>query len=131
MTWTQNYTPLGNLYLSALVAALPVIVLLGSLAFFHVKAHVAALLGLFTALLVAFFVYHMPGQLAVAAAFNGALFGILPIGWIVLNAIFIYDISVQTGVIGGSRSSSSASPSVPSSREHRDSERRWRSAARC
>ena len=97
MTWTQNYTPLGNLFLSALVAALPVIVLLGSLAFFHVKAHVAALLGLATALLVAFFVYHMPFQLALAAAFNGALFGILPIGWIVLNAIFLYDISVATG----------------------------------
>jgi lactate permease len=97
MTWTQNYTPLGNLYLSALVAAIPVVVLLGSLAFFHVKAHVAALLGLATALLVAFFVYHMPPSLAVAAAFNGALFGILPIGWIVLNAIFLYDISVTTG----------------------------------
>ncbi|HVP61835.1 MAG TPA: L-lactate permease [Myxococcaceae bacterium] len=97
MTWTQNYNPLGNLYLSALVAALPVVVLLGSLAFFHVKAHVAALLGLGTALLVAFFVYHMPPQLAVAAALNGALFGILPIGWIVLNAIFLYDISVSTG----------------------------------
>jgi lactate permease len=97
MTWTQNYTPLGNLYLSALVAAVPVIVLLGSLAFFHVKAHVAALLGLATALLIALFVYHMPAELAFAAAFNGALFGILPIGWIVLNAIFIYDISVTTG----------------------------------
>jgi lactate permease len=97
MTWTQNYTPLGNLYLSALVAAIPVVVLLGSLAFFHVKAHVAALLGLVAALLVAFFVYHMPPSLAVAAAFNGALFGMLPIGWIVLNAIFLYDISVTTG----------------------------------
>ena len=97
MTWTQNYTPLGNLYLSAVVAAVPVVVLLGSLAFFHVKAHVAALLGLATALLVALFVYQMPGALAFSAALNGALFGILPIGWIVLNAIFLYDISVHTG----------------------------------
>ena len=97
MTWTQNYTPLGNLFLSALVAALPVVVLLGSLAFFHVKAHVAALLGLATALLVAFFVYRMPGSMAIAAAVNGAAFGLLPIGWIVLNAIFVYDISVGTG----------------------------------
>ena len=98
MTWTQNYIPIAdNLYLSALVAALPVVVLLGSLAFFHVKAHVAALLGLATALLVAFLVYRMPASMAVAAAFNGALFGFLPIGWIVLNAIFIYDISVATG----------------------------------
>jgi len=98
MTWTQNYIPIAdNLFISALVAALPVVVLLGSLAFFHVKAHVAALLGLATALLVAFLVYHMPASMALAAAFNGALFGILPIGWIVLNAIFIYDISVSTG----------------------------------
>jgi len=97
MTWTQNYTPLGNLFLSALVGALPVVVLLGSLAFFHVKAHVAALLGLATALLVAFFVYKMPGSMAIAAAINGAAFGLLPIGWIVLNAIFVYDITVGTG----------------------------------
>jgi lactate permease len=98
MTWTQNYIPIAdNLYLSALVAAIPVVVLLGSLAFLHVKAHVAALLGLASALLVAFLVYKMPASMAVAAALNGALFGFLPIGWIVLNAIFIYDISVATG----------------------------------
>ncbi len=97
MTWTQNYAPLGNLFLSALVAALPVVVLLGSLAFFHVKAHVAALLGLATALLVAIAVFHMPGSMAVAAAANGAAFGLFPIGWIVLNAIFVYDVAVGTG----------------------------------
>jgi lactate permease len=97
MTWTQNYAPLGNLFVSALVAALPVIVLLGSLAFFHVKAHVAAILGLIAALLVAIFVYHMPAVMAVAAAGNGAAFGLFPIGWIVLNAIFVYDIAVGTG----------------------------------
>jgi lactate permease len=97
VTWTQNYYPLGNLYLSALVAAIPVVVLLGSLAFFHVRAHVAALLGLAAALAVALFVYKMPAQMAFASAFNGALFGFLPIGWIVLNAIFIYDITVSTG----------------------------------
>src|SRR4029079_17797959 len=96
MTWTQNYAPLVNLFLSALVAALPVVVLLGSLAFFHVKAHVAALLGLATALLVAIVVFHMPGSMAVAAAANGAAFGLFPIGWIVLNAIFVYDVAVGT-----------------------------------
>jgi lactate permease len=96
-TWTQNYFPLGNLFISALVAALPVVVLLGALAFFHVKAHIAALLGLATSLLVAIFVFSMPTTMAMAAAFNGALFGLMPIGWIVLNAIFVYDISVRTG----------------------------------
>jgi len=97
MTWTQVYNPTGNLYLSALLAAIPVVVLLGSLAFFHVKAHVAALLGLATALGVALLLYGMPVSTAVAAAVNGALFGLLPIGWIVLNAIFVYDITISTG----------------------------------
>src|SRR5215475_13421337 len=97
MTWTQIYTPLGNLYLSALVAALPVIVLLGALAFFHVKAHWAALLGLATALLTATLVYGMPGSMAAATVVNGAAYGLFPIGWIVLNAIFVYDVTVKTG----------------------------------
>src|SRR5215813_13548625 len=97
MTWTQIYAPLGNLYLSALVAALPVIVLLGALAFFHVKAHWAALLGLATALLTATLVYGMPGSMAAATVANGAAYGLFPIGWIVLNAIFVYDVTVKTG----------------------------------
>jgi lactate permease len=97
MTWIQNYTPLGSLYLSALVAAIPVIALLAALAFFHVKAHKAALLGLALALLTAIFVYGMPAKMAAAAALNGAAFGLFPIGWIVLNAIFVYDITVTTG----------------------------------
>ena len=97
MTWTQIYNPLGNLLLSALVAAIPVVVLLGLLAFFHMRAHIAALIGLASALLVAILVYGMPTQLALAAAANGAAFGLFPIGWIVLGAIFVYDITVETG----------------------------------
>ena len=83
--------------ISALVAAIPVILLLGALAFFHVKAHVAAILGLASALAVAVFVYGMPARMAAMSAVYGALFGLLPIGWIILNAIFVYDISVKTG----------------------------------
>ncbi len=97
MTWTQVYVPLGNLLVSALVAALPVIVLLGLLAFFHARAHTAALAGLAAALLVAILVYGMPVSLALASAANGAAFGLFPIGWIVLWAIFVYDVTVQTG----------------------------------
>ena len=98
MNWTQVYSPvMGNIFLSALVAALPVFVLLGLLAFWHVKAHICAILGLVAALLVAILVYGMPVQLAGMAAVNGALYGLLPIGWIVLNAIFIYDITVKSG----------------------------------
>jgi lactate permease len=97
MTWTQTYTPFGNLYVSALIAAIPVIVLLGALGLFHVKAHIAALLGLASALAIAIFAYRMPMSMAFAAALNGAAYGLFPIGWIVLNAIFVYDITVSTG----------------------------------
>jgi lactate permease len=97
MPWSQIYTPLGNLLLSALVAALPVVVLLGLLAFWHVRAHLAALAGLASALLVAIVVYSMPVPLALAAAGNGLAYGLFPIGWIVLSAIFIYDLTVMTG----------------------------------
>jgi lactate permease len=96
--WSQQYTPvLDNLPLSALVAALPVIVLLGLLGFLRVKAHVAALAGLATAFVVALVVFGMPLPLASAALVNGALFGLFPIGYIVLMAIFVYDITVRTG----------------------------------
>lgn len=97
MPWTQVYAPLGNIYLSAAVAALPVVVLLGALGLLRVRAHTAALLGLATALLIAVAVYRMPVRLAVAAAFDGSLYGLFPIGWIVLSAIFVYDITVFTG----------------------------------
>lgn len=97
MTWSQNYDPLGSLILSSLVAALPVVVLLGLLAFWHVRAHLAALAGLLVAVGIAIFVYHMPAQLAGMAAVNGAAFGLFPIGWIVLNAMFVYNLSVKTG----------------------------------
>ena len=97
MTWSQNYDPLGNLSLSSLVAAVPVVVLLGLLAFWHVRAHFAAGAGLLAALGIAIFVYGMPAALAGMAALNGAVFGLFPIGWIVLNAMFVYNLSVETG----------------------------------
>jgi lactate permease len=98
LNWTQVYTPVaGSVGLSALVAALPVVVLLGLLAFFHVRAHWAALAGLATSLTVAILVYGMPLKLATVAAINGAAYGLLPIGWIVLCAIFVYDVTVKAG----------------------------------
>ena len=97
MTWSQHYDPLGSLLLSALVASLPVVVLLGLLAFFHVRAHIGALAGLAASMLIAVTVYGMPAPFALAAAVNGAAFGLFPIGWIVLCAMFVYDITVQTG----------------------------------
>jgi lactate permease len=98
VSFTQHYTPVAdNVILSALVAALPIIVLLGLLGLLRVKAHMAALAGLAASLLVAITVFGMPVGTAAAAATNGAAFGLFPIGWIVLCAIFVYDITVKTG----------------------------------
>ena len=98
MTWTQSYTPVfDNLFASAIIAALPLVVLLGLLGWFHFKAHHAALLGLLAALVIATFVYQMPPALGIMSAFYGAAYGLFPIGWIVLCAIFVYDITVATG----------------------------------
>ena len=97
MTWAQAYDPLGNLFASALVAALPVVVLLGLLGLLQTRAYVAALCGLGSALVIAVAVFRMPVVLAAASAGYGIAFGLFPIGWIVLNAIFIYDVTVKTG----------------------------------
>jgi lactate permease len=96
--WPQVYDPLGNAWLSTLCAAVPVVVLLGALALFRVRAHVAALLGLAAALVVAVGVFGMPVRMAAASAIYGAAFGLLPIGWIVLNVIFLYALTVERGL---------------------------------
>lgn len=97
MTWSHNYAPMGGLLVSALLATLPVVTLLGLLAFWHVRAQRAALAGLGVALALAVWVYRMPPTLAGAAMLYGAAFGLFPIGWIILNAMFLYNLSVTTG----------------------------------
>ncbi len=97
MNWSQNYAPVVNIGVSALIAMLPVVTLLGLLAFWHVRAHRAALAGLALAVAIAIGVYRMPPQLALTATVFGAAYGLFPIGWIILNAIFIYTLSVETG----------------------------------
>jgi lactate permease len=108
MTFTQTYDPFGSPLLSTLLAALPIVLLLGLLATGRVSAHVAALAGLVAAILAAIFVFTPPeaataGGIAewtrtiLAAAGHGAAFGLFPIGWIVLAAIFLYALTVETG----------------------------------
>jgi lactate permease len=95
--WQQQYDPTGHWWLSTLIASLPVIVLLGALAFGHAKAHYAALAGLVTALLTAILGFHMPARMAGATAVYGLAYGLFPIGWIVLNVIFLYQLTVEAG----------------------------------
>ncbi len=97
MTWTQVYDPLGHWWLSTLVAALPIIVLLGLLAGLKVRPHLCAVAGAATAVICAMVVFGMPARLAVSSFFYGSAFGLLKIVWIVIAAVFLYDISVETG----------------------------------
>ncbi len=97
MEWVQLYDPLGHPALSTLVAALPIVTLLATLAVLQWPAHRAALAGLVGALVVAIGVFGMPVSAAFAAAARGAAYGLFPIGWIIVNAIFLYNLSVHTG----------------------------------
>jgi len=97
MGWDQVYNPLGAAWLSTLVAALPIALLLGGLALFRLRAHVAALLGLAASVLTAVLVFGMPAVMAFRTAGLGAAYGLFPIGWIILNVIFLYDLTVEKG----------------------------------
>jgi len=97
VTWNQNYDPLGHWWLSTLVAALPVVVLLGALAVLRIKAHWAALLGLAASLVIAVGVFKMPAGMGARTAVYGACYGLFPIGWIILNVIFMYDMNCASG----------------------------------
>jgi lactate permease len=97
MAWHQVYDPLGSTLLSTLVAALPIVLLLGGLAVLRLRAHIAALVGLGAAFLVAVLAFGMPAGLAGRTAGLGAAYGLFPIGWIILNIIFLYDLTCERG----------------------------------
>ncbi|MCA3236061.1 MAG: lactate permease LctP family transporter [Cupriavidus sp.] len=95
--WTQLYTPLGSLWLSALAAAVPILFFFVALAVLRMKGHVAAAVTLALALVVAIFAYGMPAPQALAAAGFGFAYGLWPIAWIIVTAVFLYKIVVKTG----------------------------------
>jgi lactate permease len=97
MQWTQIYDPVGHWWLSTLLAALPIIVLFSLLAGFKVKPHWCAIAGALTAMTVGIVFFKMPLALAAISFAYGVAFGLLKIAWIVLAAVYLYDISVETG----------------------------------
>jgi len=97
MQWTQIYDPFGHWWLSTLVAALPIIVLFGLLAGLKVKPHWCAIAGASTAVAAAIIFFKMPPALAAMSFGYGVAYGVLKIAWIVLAAVYLYDISVETG----------------------------------
>ena len=97
MEWLQNYNPLGNIWLSAFVAFLPILVFFASLVVFKLKGYVAGALTVSIASLIALFVYKMPMSMVVSSLGYGFLYGMWPIAWIIIAAIFLYKLSVKSG----------------------------------
>ncbi len=111
----QNYDPLHNPVLSTLAAALPIVVLLGSIAIARMRIHLAALLGLIVAFVLAVGLFKMPFSAATATTVYGAAYGLFPIGWIILNLIFLYSLTVNRGlfdVLRGSLASIAPDPRI-------------------
>ncbi|MFB2754772.1 lactate permease LctP family transporter [Shewanella xiamenensis] len=97
MTWTQTYTPLGSLWLTAIVALLPIVFFFLALTVLKLKGYIAGALTLLIALAVAIITYKMPVTMAVASAIYGFSYGLWPIAWIIITAVFLYKITVKTG----------------------------------
>jgi lactate permease len=95
--WNQLYNPFNNAVLSTIAAALPVVTLLVLIASNKVKAHIAAVIALVVANLVAIFIFTMPAGMSIRASILGVATGFFPIGWIVLNVIFLYRLTVEKG----------------------------------
>jgi lactate permease len=95
--WSQVYNPFGNATLSTIAAAIPVVLLLVMIASGKVKAHIAAVTALLAAIAVSVFLFTMPAGLATRAALFGVATGMFPIGWIILNVIFLYRLTLERG----------------------------------
>ncbi len=96
MNWTQPINPLNNLTASACVAALPIIFIFLAL-IMRMKGYAASLLTVMAAIVIAITAYGMPAKLALLSAFHGALYGLFPICWIIIGAVFLYNVTVRSG----------------------------------
>lgn len=103
--WQQNYDPIGNIWLSSLIASLPILFFFLALIKLKLKGYVAASWTVAIALLIALFLYDMPVEKAIASLFYGFFYGLWPIAWIIIAAVFVYKISVKTGQFDIIRSS--------------------------
>jgi lactate permease len=108
MVWSQVYDPMNNMWLSTLLGAIPIVVLLGAIGLLEIKAHIAAAMGLVAALAIAVVGYGMPAGMAGTTALYGAAYGLLPIGWIILNVIFLYRLTEEAGLFSVLRDSIAA-----------------------
>ncbi len=97
MSWTQVNDPLNSMVLSALAAAIPVLFIFWALIIKKMKGYLASLLTLIVAILFAVLVYKMPLTLAMLSGFNGILYGLFPICWIIIGALFLYNVTVASG----------------------------------
>ncbi|MTH53393.1 L-lactate permease [Bacillus mangrovi] len=98
MNWMQDFTPVGdNLALSAIIALIPALYFFWALAIKRMKGHWAGLSTLLVAFAVAVFAFKMPVQTAAMSATQGAVYGVLPIGWIIITSVFLYKLTVKTG----------------------------------
>lgn len=104
-TWTQIYDPLGSLWLSVLVALIPIVFFFLALTVLNLKGYVAGTVTAIIAVMIAIFVYGMPTKQAVAALIDGFAFGLWPIAWIVIGAVFLFKLTVKTGQFDIIRSS--------------------------
>ncbi|MGH8383044.1 lactate permease LctP family transporter [Pseudomonas sp.] len=104
-TWQQLYSPLGSLGLSALAAVIPIVFFFLALAVFRLKGHVAGSITLGLSILVAIFAFQMPADMALAAAGYGFAYGLWPIAWIIVAAVFLYKLTVKSGQFEVIRSS--------------------------
>ncbi|WP_243556577.1 MULTISPECIES: L-lactate permease [Priestia] len=98
MTWTQQFTPVGNSVIwSSLIALIPILYFFWALAIKRMKGYMAGITTLLVALAVAMLAYKMPAGMAFMSASQGAVYGILPIGWIIITSVFLYKLTVKTG----------------------------------